>query len=161
MSISHEFKTRFVRRDNIIGKPAILSICKEITSKLESFGFTDFTIWPDKYWKVFDIEESEPTSGRHIVLQLFTLGNDGDEYMAEYGCDAIKQFDRYFGTKETGRFVLYDVVDVTDKFSNIPEHVHIYTQNHVGLRGNKFNDPNFVLSIPMNEIQELWDKFND
>ena len=77
MSISHvyfseviadsRFKTRFARRDSIIRKPAILSICKEITSKLESFGFTDFTIWPDKYWKVFDIEESEPTSGRHII----------------------------------------------------------------------------------------------
>lgn len=171
MSISHEyltevitdsrFKTKFARMDSILKKPTILSICKEITTKLESFGFTDFTIEPDKKWKVFDIEESEPTSGRHIVLQLFTLGNDGDEYMAEYGGDAIQQFDMYFGTKETGRFVLYDVVDVTDKFSNVPEHVHIYAQNHVGLRGNKFNDPNFVLSIPANEIQELWDKFND
>lgn len=147
--------------NSIIRKPAILSICKEITKKLESFGFTDFTIEPDKKWKVFDIEESEPTSGRHIVLQLFTLGNDGDEYMAEYGGDAIQQFDRYFGTKETGRFAMYDVVDVTDKFNNIPEHVHIYAQNHVGRRGNKFNTPNFVLSIPVNEIRELWDKFND
>lgn len=147
--------------NSIIRKPAILSICKEITKKLESFGFTDFTIEPDKKWKVFDIEESEPTSGRHIVLQLFTLGNDGDEYMAEYGGDAIQQFDRYFGTKETDRFVMYDVVDVTNKFSNVPEYVHIYAQNHVGRRGNKFNTPNFVLSIPVNEIRELWDKFND
>ena len=147
--------------NSIIRKPAILSICKEITKKLESFGFTDFTIEPYKKWKVFDREESEPTSGRHIVLQLFTLGNDGDEYMAEYGGDAIQQFDRYFGTKETDRFVMYDVVDVTNKFSNVPEYVHIYAQNHVGRRGNKFNTPNFVLSIPVNEIRELWDKFND
>lgn len=153
------FKTTPVA-NSIIKKPAIMSICKEITSKLESFGFKDFTIEPDKKWKVFDIEESEPTAGRHIVLQLFTLGNDGDEYMAEYGGDAIQQFDKEFGTKETSRFVLYDVTDVTDKFSNVPEHVYIYAQNHVGRSGDKFNSPNFVISIPVNEIQELWDKFN-
>lgn len=147
--------------NKIIKKPVVDSICKDITTKLEAFGFKDFSIEPNKKWEVFDIEESEPTAGRQIVLQLFTIGTDGDEYMAEYGGDAIQQFDKEFGTKETGRFVLYDVVDVTSKFGNVPEHVHIYAQNHVGRRGEKFNNPNFVLSIPVNEIQELWNKFND
>lgn len=146
--------------NKIIKKPAIDSICKDITTKLESFGFKDFSIEPDKKWKVFDIEESEPTAGRHIVLQLFTVGTDGDEYMSEYGGEAIQQFDKEFGTKETGRFVLYDVEDVTSKFGNVPEHVHIYAQNHVGRRGDKFNNPNFTLAIPVSEIQELWDMFN-
>ena len=147
--------------NKIIKKPEILKFCKELESKLETLGFKDIHIEPDK-WAVFDIEPSEPTGGRYIVLPLNSNAGDGDIYMAEYNCDAIQQFDKEFNTKETGRFVLYDVVDVTSKFGNVPEHIHVYAQNHVGSsRGVKFNNPNFVLAIPVTEIQELWDKFND
>lgn len=146
--------------NKIIKKPVVDSICKDITTKLEAFGFKDFSIEPDKKWKVFDIEESEPTGGRYIVLPLNSNAGDGDIYMAEYNSEAIQQFDKTFGTKETGRFVLYDVTDVTNEF-NLPEHIHVYAQNHVGSsRGVKFNNPNFVLAIPVNEIPELWNEYN-
>lgn len=145
--------------NKIIKKPAILKFCKELESKLETLGFKDIHIEPDK-WGVFDIEESEPTGGRYIVLPLNSNAGDGDIYMAEYNCDAIQQFDKTFGTKETGRFVLYDVTDVTNEF-NLPEHIYVYAQNHVGSsRGVKFNNPNFVLAIPVNEIPGLWNEYN-
>lgn len=147
--------------NKIIKKPAILKFCKELESKMETLGFKDIHIEPDNKWTVFDIESSEPTGGRYIVLPLNSNAGDGDIYMAEYNGDAIKQFDKTFGTKETGRFVLYDVADITNEFK-LPEHIHVYAQNHVGSsRGAEFSNPNFVLAIPVNEIQELWDKFNN
>lgn len=155
--------------NKIIKKSAIKSICDEVKTKLESFGFEDIFIEPERKWEVADIEESEPNAGRYIILYLNTLTNNSsygnevdDYYMAEYGCDAIQQFDKEYGTKESGRFGMYDAVDVTEKFGGLPEHVRIYAQNHLGSsRGTKHNHPNFTLAIPVSEIQELWDKFND
>ena len=145
----------------IITDSKIESICKEITKNLNGFGIENIIVRPTKWQYVPNGYGAIPKTDSFLILDLDVISAETDvEYVANYvgrhnsnqtQSEKVKQFDNEYGTKETSYFGMNGAVDVTKKFSDIPDNVHIYAQNHLEHINNryigKFNILSFSLVI--------------